>query len=280
MNATRSGRSAGAADLSVEDVSISYGQKAARFTAVKDVSFAIGAGERYAIIGPSGCGKTTLLMAVAGFLPPASGVIRSGGTEITGPGPDRAVVFQDFDQLFPWRTIHRNLTYALRVTGRAKGARAEEIAEEYLGLVRIADAGERYPHQLSGGMKMRAALARALAIQPCVLLMDEPFGAVDEITRTALQRELDRICRATNVTLVMVTHSIQEAAYLGDRVVVMTTNPGSVRTVVDTSAVTDLDSPAFTDAVADLRALLDGAAAASHASGERADTPASIGDRS
>lgn len=280
MIAVDAERGGAEAVVSVEGVSISYGEKAARFTAVSDVSFAIGTGERYAIIGPSGCGKTTLLMALAGFLRPSAGVIRSGGTEITGPGPDRAVVFQDFDQLFPWRTIQRNLTYALRVTGRAKGAHADEIAEEYLSLVRIGDAAGRYPHQLSGGMKMRAAIARALAIRPSVLLMDEPFGAVDEITRTALQRELDRICRATNVTLVMVTHSIQEAAFLGDRVVVMAADPGRLRTVVDTSAVTDLDSPEFVDAVAALRALLDRASApASRTSDERADASASVGVR-
>lgn len=244
--------------VSAEQLSIEYGSKGRQqFLAVDGVSFDISSGERFVIIGPSGCGKTTLLMAIAGFLSPAQGMLRSGGREITGPGPDRAVVFQDFDQLFPWRTIQRNLTYALRVTGQAKGKQAENIADEYLELVRIGEAAHRFPHQLSGGMKQRAAIARALAIQPAVLLMDEPFGAVDEITRTALQRELDRICRATQVTLVMVTHSIQEAAFLGDRVMIMASGPGRVRAIVDTSGVSDLDSPAFAVAVAELRSLLD-----------------------
>lgn len=264
--------------LSAEGVSIGYGDKAKnQVVAVQGVDFELSGGERFVIIGPSGCGKTTLLMAVAGFLRPAQGVLHSEGKKITGPGPDRAVVFQDFDQLFPWRTIQRNLTYALHVTGRAKGAKAEEIAEEYLSLVRIAEAADRYPHQLSGGMKQRAAIARALAIQPSVLLMDEPFGAVDEITRTALQRELDRICRATGVTVVMVTHSIQEAAYLGDRVLVMSSGPGRVRSIVDTSDIDDLDSPRFADAVGELRGLLDSAAVPET---RDSDIPATVGGRS
>ncbi|CCG05223.1 ABC transporter ATP-binding protein [Blastococcus saxobsidens] len=245
--------------VSGEDVSIEYGDRnRARFLAVDGVTFQIHPGERFVIIGPSGCGKTTLLMAMAGFLRPLRGTLSSSGHPITGPGPDRAVVFQDFDQLFPWRTILGNLTYALQVTGRAKGQEATRIAEQFLEMVRIGDAAHRYPHQLSGGMKQRAAIARALAIEPSVLLMDEPFGAVDEITRTALQRELDRISRATQVTLVMVTHSIQEAAYLGDRVMVMAANPGRVRAIVDTSGVSDLDSPGFAEAVTQLRTLLEG----------------------
>lgn len=244
--------------VSVDQVSIEYGDKGRqKFLAVDNVSFAISAGERFVIIGPSGCGKTTLLMAIAGFLPLARGRIRSMDREINGPGPDRAVVFQDFDQLFPWRSIRRNLTYALQVTGRAKGRDAEKIADECLALVQIRDAADRYPHQLSGGMKQRAAIARALAIEPAALLMDEPFGAVDEITRTTLQRELDRICHATQVTLVMVTHSIQEAAFLGDRVMVMGTDPGRIRAIVDTSDVADLDSARFAEAVAELRTLLE-----------------------
>lgn len=246
--------------LSAEDVSIGYGggRGQSRVLAVERVSFDIEPGERFVIIGPSGCGKTTLLMAMAGFINPSGGTLRSGGRPISGPGPDRAVVFQDFDQLFPWRTILGNLTYALKVTGKSSGDKAKQIATEYLEMVRIPNAADRYPHQLSGGMKQRAAIARALSIEPSVLLMDEPFGAVDEITRTALQRELDRISRATRVTMVMVTHSIQEAVYLGDRVLVMAANPGRVRAIVDTSGVSDLDSHGFSDAVSTLRSLLEG----------------------
>lgn len=243
--------------ISVQNVSIEYGTKDAAVVAVDDVSFDMRSGERFVIIGPSGCGKTTLLMSIAGFLSPSGGTVSCEGHAVTGPGPDRAVVFQDFDQLFPWRTVRGNLTYALKVTGGATGEEGRQVAREYLELVQIGHASDRFPHQLSGGMKQRAAIARALSIRPSVLLMDEPFGAIDEITRTALQKELDRICRATNVTLVMVTHSIQEAALLGDRVMVMSSGPGKAREIVDTSAVTDLDSREFAEAVAHLRTLLD-----------------------
>lgn len=248
------------AAISAEGVGIHYDTRDRETVlAVDGVSFDMHAGERFVILGPSGCGKTTLLMSIAGFLDPIFGKLKTRGSEITGPGPDRAVVFQDFDQLFPWRTVKDNIVFALKLTSDRNRAEAEERAMEYLELVRIAHAADRYPHQLSGGMKQRAAIARALAIEPTVLLMDEPFGAIDEITRTALQKELDRICRATDVTLIMVTHSIQEAVFLGDRVMVMTPGPGRVKDIVDTSLVSDLESPAFGQAVTHLRALLDDA---------------------
>lgn len=246
------------AAISADAVGIRYTPRDRKSVlAVDGVSFEMHEGERFVILGPSGCGKTTLLMCVAGFLPPAFGSVHSKGVPITGPGPDRAVVFQDFDQLFPWRTVQDNITYALKLTRGVVGSEAADRARHFLDLVRIGEAADRFPHQLSGGMKQRAAIARALAIEPTVLLMDEPFGAIDEITRTALQAELDRICRAANVTLIMVTHSIQEAVYLGDRVMVMTPGPGKVREIVDTSAVSDLQSPVFGEYVAKLRGLLD-----------------------
>lgn len=244
--------------ISAEDVRIKFSPRNRRpVLAVDGVSFDMHRGERFVILGPSGCGKTTLLMSIAGFLTPVSGVLRSEGEQIVGPGPDRAVVFQDFDQLFPWRTVLNNITYALKLTCGVRGEDATTRARQFLDLVRIGEAADRYPHQLSGGMKQRAAIARALAIDPTVLLMDEPFGAIDEITRTALQKELDRICRTADVTLIMVTHSIQEAVFLGDRVMVMTPGPGSVKDIVDTSSITDLESPHFGNAVAHLRRLLD-----------------------
>lgn len=264
--------------IAAEDVRIRYSPRdKAAVLAVDGVSFEMHRGERFVILGPSGCGKTTLLMSIAGFLAPAYGVIRSEGKEITGPGPDRAVVFQDFDQLFPWRTVENNITYALRLTCGITGREATDRANHYLDLVRIREAADRYPHQLSGGMKQRAAIARALAIGPTALLMDEPFGAIDEITRTALQKELDRICRSTEVTLIMVTHSIQEAVFLGDRVMVMTPGPGKVREIVDTSAITDLESPHFGDAVTRLRRLLDSSPPEQQAAIPAALRPASGG---
>lgn len=247
--------------VEAESVTLVYNDRQNQpFKAVEDASFQVRANERFVIIGPSGCGKTTLLMAIAGFITASSGRLVVEGQEVHGPGPDRAVVFQDFDQLFPWRTVLGNVVYALKVTGRAHGEAAVRTAREYLDLVRVGHAADKHPHQLSGGMKQRAAIARALALQPTMLLMDEPFGAVDEITRTALQQELDSLCRRTKVTVVMVTHSIQEAIYLGDRVMVMSANPGRVKEIVDTSAVNDFDTPAFDAMTHRLRGLLDDAA--------------------
>lgn len=247
-----------AAAIAADKVGIRYTPRDKKSVlAVDGVSFEMHEGERFVILGPSGCGKTTLLMSIAGFLSPAFGSISSKGAPITGPGPDRAVVFQDFDQLFPWRTVQSNIVYALKLTRGIVGDEASERARHFLELVKIGEAADRFPHQLSGGMKQRAAIARALAVEPTVLLVDEPFGAIDEITRTALQKELDRICRAANVTLIMVTHSIQEAVFLGDRVMVMTPGPGKVREMVDTSAVSDLQSHEFGEYVANLRGLLD-----------------------
>ena len=222
--------------------------------AVDGVSFEIDRGEKFVIIGPSGCGKTTLLKALGGFLAPARGEIRIDGQLISKPGPDRMVVFQDFDQLFPWRTIRGNVAYALRVAkGVAKDA-AMARADEILEVVGIASASRRFPHQLSGGMKQRAAIARAIALEPTLLLLDEPFGALDAITRTRMQRELLAIHERTGVTIVLITHSIEEAAYLGDRVLVLSRSPGRVQAIVD---VRDSDESALRR----LHDLLDGGAA-------------------
>lgn len=244
--------------LEVKDLAIRYQprQKDSHL-AVDGVTFDVRTGERLAILGPSGCGKTSILMSVAGFLPPSRGQVLCRGTAVQGPGPDRAVVFQDFDQLFPWKSVRKNLEYAIRLALGLDKDEAEARAMSYLELVGIRDAAERFPHQLSGGMKQRAAIARAMAVEPSVLLLDEPFGAVDEITRTGLQRELARICRAESVTVMMVTHSIQEAVYLGDRVMVMSAGPGRVVEIVDTSEVDEFDHPEFAGEVDRLRELLE-----------------------
>jgi NitT/TauT family transport system ATP-binding protein len=213
-------------------------------------------GETFAIVGPSGCGKTTLLKAIAGFIHPTQGTLAIDGALAPEPGPDRAVVFQDFDQLFAWRTIRGNITYALRVARGKRGPAARARADAMLALVDIARAAERYPHELSGGMKQRAAIARALALEPALLLMDEPFGALDAITRAQLQLELQKIKASTPVTIVIVTHSIEEAVFLGDRVMVMSAHPARIREIVDTSAIVNFESPGFAEAVLRLRDLL------------------------
>ncbi len=234
------------------DVRMDY----AGFCALESVDFSVERGEKYAIIGPSGCGKTTLLKAIAGFLPTVHGSLLLDGVPITDPGPDRAVVFQDFDQLFPWRTVCDNVVYALRVARRMPKAQALERARAMLALVGIERAADKYPHQLSGGMKQRAAIARALALEPDILLMDEPFGALDAITRSQLQLDLNEIWRKTGVTIVIVTHSIQEAIFLGHHVMVLTAAPAVIREIVDTSAAEDFASAQFTALSAHLRSLL------------------------
>lgn len=237
-------------------VTVRYDTSTGPYLAVRDASFQVREHEKLAIIGPSGCGKTTLLMTVAGFVSPTAGRVVVDGKAVDGPSPERAVVFQDFDQLFPWRTVESNLMFAIRRVCSVGKQEARERAHQYLSLVGIEPAATKYPHQLSGGMKQRGAIARALAISPRVLLMDEPFGALDAINRTQLQRELIRIAQETQVTVILVTHSIQEAVFVGDRVLVMGTDPGHVKDVVDTSDVSDVTTDEFEHRAALLRRLL------------------------
>jgi NitT/TauT family transport system ATP-binding protein len=208
-------------------------------TAVGDACFEMRHHERLILIGPSGCGKSTLLKAIGGFLEPDAGSIRFEGRADLTPGPDRAVVFQEFDQLFPWKTVLENVAYPLRVTGRDR-SEARDRALEFLEMTGLGPAAKRHPHELSGGMKQRAAIARALALEPKMLLMDEPFGSLDAITRARLQRELKRIAERTRVAVFFVTHSIQEALLLADRIVVLSPPPSTVLEVVD---VRDIDGP-------------------------------------
>jgi NitT/TauT family transport system ATP-binding protein len=230
---------AGTALVRIDHVRLGYWVENLFHTAVADATFDVRPREKMIVIGPSGCGKSTLLKAIAGFISPVAGSISVAGRKTLAPGPDRAVVFQEFDQLFPWRTVLDNVAYPLRVNGRPRG-QAAAAAREFLELTHLSRAGDRFPHQLSGGMKQRVAIARALALQPTVLLMDEPFGALDAITRQRLQAELNRIVEQTNVTLMFVTHSIEEALVLGDRVVVLGNAPSTVLEIVD---VRDLGGP-------------------------------------
>jgi ABC-type nitrate/sulfonate/bicarbonate transport system ATPase subunit len=198
-------------------------------TGVDDVSFGMEQSQFLCLLGPSGCGKTTLLNIIAGFLVPTGGEIRIGGEAVRGQGTDRGVVFQDFAQLFPWRTALGNVAFGLEMKGIGKTER-EEIALKQLRLVKLEKFAQSYPHHLSGGMQQRVAIARALAYNPSVLLMDEPFAALDALTRDAMQRLLADVWRETRKTVVYVTHNVAEAVYLADRVIVMTPHPGRIKT--------------------------------------------------
>lgn len=197
------------------------------------LSLTIGDSEFVSLIGPSGCGKTTLLRIVAGLLEPSSGEIRLLGRPSPRPSREKGIVFQHFN-LLPWRTAIDNVAYGLELQGVAK-ARRRTTAQEYLDLVGLHDYANHYPGELSGGMKQRVGLARALAIEPKLLLMDEPFGALDALTRERLQAELERICIDRKLSTLFVTHSIDEAILLSDRIVVMSSHPGRVLKVFDVS---------------------------------------------
>jgi NitT/TauT family transport system ATP-binding protein len=191
----------------------------AHVTAVRDVSLEVGESEFVAIVGPSGCGKTTILNMIAGFIPASAGEILLDGRHVSGPGPDRGVVFQSF-ALFPWKTVLENVAFGPKMRGAGKAER-EKIAREYLALAGLAHAAERYPNELSGGMQQRVGVARALANEPDVLLMDEPFASVDAQTRMTLQEELTRIWQARRPTVIFITHDVNEAVFLANRVIVL-----------------------------------------------------------
>ncbi len=202
-----------------------------RHLALGDISLNIAAGEFVAILGPSGCGKSTLLYVVGGFVPPSSGTVIVNGKAVTGPGPDRGPVFQEF-ALFPWKTVLGNVMYGLLEQGVGK-ALAESKARALISLVHLTGYENFYPKELSGGMQQRVAIARTLAYGPSILLMDEPFGALDAHTRTGLQRELLEIWERDRKTVLFVTHSVEEAVFLSDRIVVLTRSPGRTQATID-----------------------------------------------
>ncbi|MEE3662075.1 ABC transporter ATP-binding protein [Brenneria sp. g21c3] len=215
--------------LQVEAVSLEYATRERRVRATDEVSFDIFPAERFILLGPSGCGKSSLLKAAGGFLPPVSGRILLEGKEITKPGPERMMVFQEFDQLPPWKTVLENTQFPLRVTGKLSAAEARDQAMYYLEKVGLADFAHAWPHTLSGGMKQRVAIARALAMKPKVLLMDEPFAALDALTRRKMQQELLELWEEVRFTLLFVTHSIEEALVVGNRILLLSPHPGRVR---------------------------------------------------
>ncbi|HEY2137450.1 MAG TPA: ABC transporter ATP-binding protein [Xanthobacteraceae bacterium] len=199
--------------------------------AIADISLSVAEGEFVSVLGPSGCGKSTLLYIVGGFIPATSGAVRVRGAPVDGPGPDRGPVFQEF-ALFPWKTVLGNVMYGLVEQG-VRRAEAEARARALLTLVHLDGYEQFYPKELSGGMKQRVAIARTLAYRPSILLMDEPFGALDAHTRTGLQHELLDIWERDRKTVLFVTHSVEEAVFLSDRVVVMTRSPGRIKAVID-----------------------------------------------
>ena len=200
--------------------------------ALDQVSLEVANREFVALLGPSGCGKSTLLYLLGGFLPVETGTLAVDGNTVTGPGPDRGIVFQHF-ALFPWKTVRGNILYGLERQGMPKAER-EQRAMEFIELVGLRGFEDSYPSQLSGGMQQRTAIARTLAFDPKILLMDEPFGALDAQTRELMQSELLRIWQRTPKTVIFVTHDVGEAVYLADRVAVMSARPGKIKTIIDT----------------------------------------------
>ena len=203
-----------------------------KFTAIEDVNLAVEKGEFICLLGPSGCGKSTLLSAVAGFDLVTSGSVRIEGREVSAPCPEYVTIFQSYG-LFPWRTVQRNVELGLEQKKGVSRARRHEIARHYIELVGLAEFANAHPYELSGGMQQRVSIARALAVDPEILFMDEPFGALDAITRMKLQDDILRIAKEAGKTVLFVTHDIEEAVYLSDRIVVMTPNPGRVKEVVN-----------------------------------------------
>ena len=225
-------------------------------TALDGIDLEVAAGEFVCLLGPSGCGKSTLLNAVAGFSPPTSGELSALGRPVAGPGPERAMVFQEY-ALFPWMTVERNVAFGLELKGEP-APRVRAVVDRLLEKLGLSDFRDRFPKDLSGGMRQRVAIARVLAIDPPLLLMDEPFGALDALTRRSLQDELLRIWAEDRKTVLFVTHGIEESIYLADRVVVMTYRPGTVKRVVPVTLPRPRDpaSPEFNALKRELTALV------------------------
>ncbi len=232
--------------LAVDRVSLEYRTRERVVRATHQVSFEVHEADRFVLLGASGCGKSTLLKAVAGFIPPTEGEIRLEGRPVTAPGPDRIVVFQEFDQLPPWKTVKQNVMFPLLASGTLGKREAAERALQYLDKVGLSAFADAYPHTLSGGMKQRVAIARALAMQPRILLMDEPFAALDALTRRKMQEELLALWEEVRFTLLFVTHSIEEALVVGNRIGLLSPHPGRVRAEINSHAY-DLQSSGSAD---------------------------------
>jgi NitT/TauT family transport system ATP-binding protein len=225
--------------LDVQGVTLQYKTSEQLITATWQVSFQANRADRLILLGPSGCGKSTLLKAVGGYMTPSEGSITLDGRKIRGPGPDRMMVFQETDQLLPWKTVRQNVAFALTASGKATKNGADEQAMEAIRTVKLEKFADAYPHTLSGGMKQRVAIARCLAMKPEIILMDEPFASLDALTRQQMQEELLELWSSSQFTMIFVTHSIEEAILLGNRIVLLTPHPGQVKEILDV----DLDDP-------------------------------------
>jgi len=228
--------------LDVDGVTLQYKTREHRVTATYRVSFQVRQGDRFVLLGPSGCGKSTLLKAAGGYIRPVEGQIRLKGQPIEKPGPDRVMVFQEFDQLLPWKTVLGNVVFALEASGRLRGAQALERAREAIAKVKLDRFADAYPHTLSGGMKQRVAIARGMAMEPDILLMDEPFAALDALTRRQMQDELLQLWEDTRFTVIFVTHSIPEAVRVGNRILLLSPHPGRVRAELDSDGSDPIDA--------------------------------------
>jgi NitT/TauT family transport system ATP-binding protein len=233
------------AHIVIDNVSKVFEGDGRRMVALQDISLEIPHGQFVCLLGPSGCGKSTLLNAIAGFAPPTSGKVLADGAPVAGPGPERGMVFQEY-ALFPWMTVEQNVGFGLEIKGMARAQIAVRVGE-LLKLLSLEDFAKRYPKDLSGGMRQRVAIARVLALDSPILLMDEPFGALDALTRRNLQDELLRLWAELKKTVIFVTHSIEEAIYLADRIVVMTYRPGTIKRdmLVELPRLRDPAAPEF-----------------------------------
>jgi NitT/TauT family transport system ATP-binding protein len=238
--------------LEVDGVTLQYKTDRHLVTATYRVSFKVYRADRFVLLGPSGCGKSSLLKGIAGFLKPVEGVVRLNGRGVVAPGPDRMMVFQEFDQLMPWKTIKANVMFPMRASGRYTRREAGERAAGYLDKVGLTKFADVYPHMLSGGMKQRAAIARAMAMEPEILLMDEPFAALDALTRRKMQDELLRLWDDVRFTVLFVTHSIEEAIIIGNRILLLSPHPGQVKAEFDAGPLSGVDGTELRDRIHDL----------------------------
>ncbi len=256
--------------LEVDRVTLRYAGERGLVTATERVSFGVARSDRLVLLGPSGCGKSSLVKAVGGYLAPAEGQIRLHGRPVAEPGPDRMMVFQEFDQLLPWKTVKQNVVFALEASGRKRGKEAEDAAMDAIEKVNLSRFANSYPHTLSGGMKQRVAIARGMAMQPDILLMDEPFAALDALTRRKMQDELLQLWEDTRFTVLFVTHSIPEAVRVGNRILLLSPHPGQVKAELNSDGTDPVDPATgrklsdrihdmlFTDRVEETEASVDG----------------------